>query len=486
MKRIILTGLFAAFFMIQLSLGQSPDRKNAFSYQVSILDYYSTFSENYLDAEGFQSLTAKLAYHRNLAGPLNLEIPFRIGSARLPVPDNALREVANSKLLTNIDALLQLQFFRENNLFVPYLSAGIGGTFIEDQDLDFQIPLGLGLDFRLVEGVYLQGRSEYRISTADLEGIDKNQNNFAHNIGLKIFLGKGEEKPEEPIDSDGDGISDLLDQCPDQTGTKELMGCPDGDGDGIADKDDNCPAVAGEAAFNGCPDTDGDTVPDSEDKCPDVAGLSKFSGCPDTDKDGIEDAQDACPNVYGVEYLKGCPDSDRDGVGDATDKCPDVAGLEQFNGCPDTDRDGIMDSEDDCPEEAGKIENRGCPVKEISEADKETLAFAAKNIQFESNSSYLKTGSSNILDQVADILQRYPDYNVNIDGYTDNVGKDSYNQWLSEKRAERCYNYLADKGIATSRMQYKGYGEENPIADNNTAAGRVLNRRVEFNLYLAN
>lgn len=485
MKRILFTILFASTLIIQLSVAQSPDRKNAFSYQVSIFDYYSPFTEDYLMPDGNQSLTAKIAYHRNLAGPLNLEIPFRLGSARLPTPNDAFREVANSKLLTNLDALLQLQLFKENHLFVPYLSAGVGGTMIQGQDLDVQIPMGVGLDLRLTNGVYLQGRSEYRLSTTELDGLDKNLNSFAHNVGIKIFVGKGKEE-EVPADRDGDGILDLVDSCPDEAGLKELMGCPDSDGDGIANKDDKCPNITGEAAFEGCPDTDGDTVPDAEDECPTVAGLLKFKGCPDSDKDGIEDAKDTCPNVYGVEYLNGCPDSDRDGVGDAQDECPDVAGLEEFKGCPDTDKDGLMDKEDDCPNEAGKLENRGCPVKEISEEDKETLAFAAKNIQFGSNSSYLKAGSSEILDQVADILQRYPDFNVNIDGYTDNVGKEQYNQWLSEKRAERCYNYLKDKGIASTRMQFKGYGEENPVADNNTEAGRILNRRVEFNLYPVN
>jgi len=481
MKRTTLTALFAVL-MVQFSTAQSPNHKNAFSYQISIFDYYSPFTENYLQAEGNQSVAAKIAYHRNLVGPLNLEVPFRVGNVKLPVPNDALRQVTASTMFTNIDALLQLQFFRENHIFIPYLSAGVGGSFVKDQDLDLQIPLGLGLDFRITENAYLQGRSEYRLSNTELEGASKNLNSFAHHVGLKIFLGKGIEE-EVPADRDGDGVFDLVDQCPDVAGLKELLGCPDSDKDGIVDRDDKCPNVAGEAAFEGCPDTDGDTVPDSEDECPDVGGLLKFKGCPDSDNDGIEDAKDDCPKIYGVQYLNGCPDSDRDGVADAQDECPDMAGLEQFKGCPDTDKDGIMDKSDDCPTEAGTLANRGCPAKEISEEDKQTLDFAAKNIQFESNSSYLKTGSSEILDRVADILQRYPDFNVNIGGYTDNVGRAEYNQWLSERRAERCYNYSVEKGIAPTRMKFTGYGIENPIADNNTAQGRILNRRVEFNLY---
>jgi outer membrane protein OmpA-like peptidoglycan-associated protein len=83
-----------------------------------------------------------------------------------------------------------------------------------------------------------------------------------------------------------------------------------------------------------------------------------------------------------------------------------------------------------------------------------------------------------------DILQRYPQYYVKIDGHTDNVGEANYNQWLSERRAQRCYEYFISKGISPSRMAYKGYGQTNPIASNSSESGRKLNRRVEFNLYL--
>jgi hypothetical protein len=68
----------------------------------------------------------------------------------------------------------------------------------------------------------------------------------------------------------------------------------DTDGDGIFDKDDACPDVAGLKEFNGCPDTDGDGIQDSADSCPDVAGLAALNGCPDTDGDGIADKDDEC------------------------------------------------------------------------------------------------------------------------------------------------------------------------------------------------
>jgi outer membrane protein OmpA-like peptidoglycan-associated protein len=480
----LLLFVFCVFLFAQTVSAQSPEQKHAASLGMTIVDYYSPFTEDYLAANGAQTVAMKFAYHRNLVGPLNLEIPLRIGGARLPTPLTQFQQIGGSQLLGSLDALLQLQLFKSNHILVPYLSAGVGVNYIEDENTDFQLPLGVGLDIRVADGVYLGARSDYRVSTTELVGTDKNLNSLMHTFGVKFFIGEGTPDPIEPSDRDGDGVSDVLDVCPDIAGVANLQGCPDGDEDGIADKDDACPLVAGEAVFNGCPDTDGDTVQDSEDKCPTVAGLAMFDGCPDTDGDNIQDSEDDCPNVFGVSQFNGCPDTDGDGVADARDKCPDQAGEIDFDGCPDTDGDGIADPNDRCPRRAGKASNEGCPVKEVTQEDQERLDFAAKNLQFETNSSFLKPGSSDRLDEIAEILESYPDYKVNINGYTDNVGRDTYNQWLSERRAERAYNYLMEKGISSSRLSFTGYGEENPIADNGTAAGRKENRRVEFILYL--
>ncbi len=113
--------------------------------------------------------------------------------------------------------------------------------------------------------------------------------------------------------------------------------------------------------FNGCPDTDGDGIPDPKDACPNTPGLVEFDGCPDTDGDGIPDDDDACPNTPGLVEFDGCPDTDGDGIPDLKDECPNVVGLQQFSGCPDSDGDGIPDPDDDCPNEAGPASNGGCP-----------------------------------------------------------------------------------------------------------------------------
>ena len=253
------------------------------------------------------------------------------------------------------------------------------------------------------------------------------------------------------------------------------------DGDGIPDKEDACPEVAGIALFNGCPDTDGDGIQDTEDACPQVAGLIEFNGCPDTDGDGIQDAEDACPEVAGIASLNGCPDTDGDGIQDEEDDCPNTPGIPAFNGCPDTDGDGVKDLEDQCPDEAGTIENDGCP--EITQEIIERLQEIGKIIYFATNDSKLNERNNQILDEVFNTLQNYSSYKVVVEGHTDSSGQASFNQALSEKRANSVMRYLIEKGMSPSRVSTKGYGETRPAVSNDTAEGRRENRRVVFEIY---
>ncbi len=256
----------------------------------------------------------------------------------------------------------------------------------------------------------------------------------------------------------------------------------DADNDGVADRKDKCPNTPAGVAVdeNGCPiDTDGDGVADYLDKCPKVAG--KVKGCPDTDGDGIIDSKDRCPKVAGLKALQGCPDSDddKDGVVNLKDKCPNTPrGVRvDAKGCPiaiDTDGDGVIDSEDKCPNVAGSPRTQGCPVQE-------QLNAFARDVYFNTNSATLKRESYAVLDQVVRLLQKYNgNYNIAIKGYTDSVGRDSYNLKLSEKRAAAVKNYLVRKGVSASKLSSRGYGEANPIATNKTKEGRAKNRRTEI------
>jgi outer membrane protein OmpA-like peptidoglycan-associated protein len=260
------------------------------------------------------------------------------------------------------------------------------------------------------------------------------------------------------------------------------FGGTDTDGDGIFDKDDACPDVAGIAAFNGCPDTDGDGIEDSKDSCPNEAGTAELNGCPDSDGDGIADKDDKCPTVAGLQALSGCPDGDGDGVTDADDKCPTVAGPAANQGCPwpDTDGDGVLDKDDKCPSVKGTVANDGCP--EVSEEVQKSLNAYAKTILFDTGKSSIKSQSEAVLGDIIKILNEYPNSKFTVEGHTDSVGSDKLNQDLSDARASAVKDYLVKNGIDEFRLSSKGYGESKPIDKNTTAAGRANNRRVEINL----
>lgn len=434
----------------------------------------------------------ELGYDHNLSNHTWLVIPAKLG---VFTPNAYTRR----QLIGNLDVLFQNNIFRHGSLFNPTVHIGIGSTYnFQSDKADFNIPVGLGLNVRVAENLYLNFQSQYRFSIENNPG-------WHHGIGFVVYW--GEQNP----DRDGDGIKDKDDHCPDVAGVASLMGCPDRDGDGITDADDHCPDIAGVAALMGCPDKDGDGITDAEDDCPDVKGLAAFKGCPDTDNDGIkdsddkcpreagpasnngcpirdkdgdgiEDKNDKCPDQKGPVATMGCPDRDKDGVADKDDACPDKAGDSMHKGCPDTDGDGIYDNEDRCPDKPGVAALKGCP--EIKKEDKAKLERAIKLVQFESGKDVLLQSSYPILDEVVSVMNQYSEYSLNISGHTDNQGDDKMNQVLSERRAKRCYDYLVSKGIAASRMSSAGYGETKPVADNKTAAGRSQNRRVEFELYV--
>lgn len=108
--------------------------------------------------------------------------------------------------------------------------------------------------------------------------------------------------------------------------------------------------------------------------------------------------------------------------------------------------------------------------------------YRLNRVEFNSNSSYLTKESYPELDKVVQFLNLNPSAHIRITGHTDYVASDEYNQWLSDRRAKRVYDYLADKGIPQDRMSYVGFGKRAPIADNNTEEGRAKNRRVELEI----
>ncbi|MQP23839.1 OmpA family protein [Flavobacterium sp. LMO8] len=348
-----------------------------------------------------------------------------------------------------IDAVIKYSFMDllKSKWLDPSINLGGGYNFIGDASAG-TVNGGLGLTFWITEQVGLQFQSTYKHSFDDTRVPNADiPTHIQHFAGLTFkFGGK------------------------------------DTDGDGIYDKDDACPEVAGLPEFKGCPDTDSDGIQDSEDACPEQAGPKEFNGCPDRDGDGIIDNEDNCPDDKGTKIMKGCPDADGDGVADKDDNCPTIAGPKENAGCPwpDTDSDGVADKDDKCPTVAGTVANFGCP--EISDDTMKKLNDYGKTILFDTGKASFHKSTMPVLEAMVAILKEYPSAKFHISGHTDSVGSDALNLRLSKERALAVEKFLESKGIADDRLSSDGYGETKPIASNKTKAGRSQNRRVEVTL----
>ena len=325
----------------------------------------------------------------------------------------------------------------------PSLGLGGGYTFLGDESCGTFNPFA-GLTFWFTENVGLALGSAYKqafVSKTDLNV----RSHFQHTAGITFTFG----------DKHTDGV-------------------------GIYDKDNACPEVAGLKQFNDYPDTDGDGIFDGSDACPDVFGLAAFNGCPDTDGDGIIDRSDACPDVFGLAALNGCADTDGDGITDVTDKCPTLVGPASNGGCPilDTVKDEVPDLEDDSPPVAGPAGNKGYP--EVTPEVIENLNIEARSVYFDSGKSTLKgNGTSALLDEIKEILMNYPNTKFSIEGHSDTDGSNAFNQKLSDDRANAVRNALIEKGVKPENLIAVGFGETKPIATNKTKAGKAQNRRTE-------
>ncbi len=342
-----------------------------------------------------------------------------------------------------------------------------------ERQYNYVLPIGAGASIRVSNAISVNfeytDRTVFNSTILDFtDGGKGNNDHYSYaSAGVQIKLGVK--------DTDGDGVRDKDDLCPETAGKISLGGCPDKDNDGIADKDDACPDVAGIAEFKGCPDTDGDGIVDSQDACPDKAGKNELDGCPDRDNDGIADKDDKCPDVAGIKELDGCPDRDGDGIADINDACPDVKGLAQFSGCPDTDGDGIPDNKDSCSDVAGIAANNGCPEVVKGPMMEKAVYFAVdKSIVLKKNVSDLN--------EIVEFLKNNPDVTISVSGYASETGSDQYNMRLSEKRADNVINYLKENGITSSKIEKFFFGKNDPLADNKTAEGRALNRRVDIKI----
>jgi outer membrane protein OmpA-like peptidoglycan-associated protein len=251
-------------------------------------------------------------------------------------------------------------------------------------------------------------------------------------------------------------------------------------------------------------DTDGDGIPDSQDLCPndpeDKDGFEDDDGCPDidNDQDGIPDRDDKCPNEPedrdGFQDDDGCPepDNDKDGIPDTMDKCPnepeDKDGFQDEDGCPDPDNDGdgIPDTIDKCPNEPetknGVDDDDGCPDSGGVQTPTRGQPLPKLVLLFDANQAQPTKATAAYLDKLADALRQNPGIRrVRIEGHTDDKEAPAKKlQALSQARATAVRDALMKRGVEGDRLQAVGYGAARPTDTGKTAAAHAKNRRVEL------
>lgn len=170
----------------------------------------------------------------------------------------------------------------------------------------------------------------------------------------------------------------------------------------------------------------------------------------------------------GVEYLFGRPEPAAAPVVVAA--APEPAPPPPPPPAPpaDADGDGVVDAQDQCPDtpKRDRVGPQGCSCD------------VSRQLQFQFDSAELTEADQLVLDELAETLQKLKFVEGTVEGHTDSVGADEYNQALSERRAQSAATYLEGKGIAAGRLKVVGRGESSPVADNSTAEGRAENRRV--------
>ena len=418
--------------MVEVPLGH-----HGIFFQPSVL--YTTKGRNYTrNNDSITALQRDTIYNKQLLELGYIEVPLNI-TYKIPI-------TANRRNSIFISAGPYFGFFFNGSVTTESLTASSNEFHSQTKP----VAVGKGPDTYKTLDVGINGRVGFEMGNVQLAGYFSHgftsfynapyPGTFHHQvIGLSLGIwltSTGNPPAKRKLDSDRDGITDDVDDCPLQYGSSRWHGCPP-------------------------PDTDHDGVDDDHDSCRTIAGVARFNGCPvpDTDNDGVDDEHDSCRTIPGLARYNGCPIPDRDG-------------------------DGLNDEVDQCPDSAGPVENHGCPLPApiIKKETTEQVNFIAHNILFNSSSDQLTDGSFKALDQLAVLLHDHPELHLRIEGYTDNSGNAAANLLLSRNRATAVKAYLVAKAISPSRLSAEGFGKEHPVAGNRTNAGKSANRRVELKL----
>lgn len=412
----------AILFVLYAPVGAQT---SAFPWKAGIsatfLDYQGLMTKDLLQYKTFDP-GIQFGAHAYLNPLMNLSIQ----SAFIPeavYPMSSDNFVGTS--LVDVNGLIQFKsngtIFEEEAIFAPYLSLGFGINAANNIVRPY-LPVALGFRVRISPTFSLQFESMYK------QRLSANHyQHLAHSVGF-VFALPTEKKPAP---------------------SKKPS----------AQRKPSSSAMAN----NTFTDRDKDGVPDKDDLCPDIKGLAMYLGCPERDKksstESVPVAVSIQPNPTAMHQS-----TTNLAIQDGRPKTIPIEDLGQGN----------LDA----------LKARQATFRqEVDAADLQYLATAMNNVYFEYGSKEITQSSYAVLDTVAMILEKYPEYSLHVQGHTDNIGTPMANQILSVKRAFQVKYYLVyDKGIRLSRISSEGYNSTNPIANNDTEEGRSMNRRVEFKL----
>lgn len=331
-----------------------------------------------------------------------------------------------------------LYHLTERNQFTPYLAAGVGTTDLSPGNNNALINAGGGVKYALNDALSLRG--DFRL----IRDVEDHELDNLTTIGLHFVFGGGlvdksglKEKFEETVEEKKPEYKEEVATVKEQVEEK------------VAQAEEKIAEVKAENT-----DADNDGVKDANDLC--LATPANVSvdatGCAlDTDKDGVADHQDSClatPAGVSVDN-KGCAlDDDKDGIANYLDMCANSSA-------------------------GAKVDEKGCYL--VLETEKSVRL----DVQFGNNSVLVEPQYFEQIEAVADFLTEYPTTKAVIEGHTDDRGSESYNQSISERRAQAIADVLINSfGIAAERVTAIGYGESKPLFNNDTATNREMNRRV--------
>lgn len=418
----------------------------------------------------------------------------------------------------------------------PYAYAGLGALYynvntpsishlyqwpireVEQDGVTLLIPGGLGLLIKLSPDWSLDLSAGFNYSLTDNLNYykDGSPKDAYFNVGLGVIYGhqwadkdadndglmdkEEKELGTDPLnpDSDGDGLNDF-DEVRKYT-TNPLL--TDTDKDGLNDYDEifkfkTNPLLA---------DTDGDTLTDGDE----VNNYKTIPTIKDSDGDGLDDNEEIL--TYKTNPVKADTDGDNlvDGAEVKTyktdplnadtdkDKLTDGEEVEKTKTNPlvaDTDSDTLLDGDEVNVYKTNplKADTDGGSVNDNIEITKGTdpndpkddvikvgVPMILEGINFNTGSADITPESEASLQKVLKTLMAYPDLEVSINGYTDNVGSRAANIKLSQRRANSVKDWLVKNGVNPKRLTAKGYGPDNPIAPNDTPENKLKNRRIEF------